>query len=42
MPDWQFWTLLIAVVVNSYFTERRLDAIQKQNAILIRRLVLRD
>lgn len=42
MTDWQFWVLLAAIVANGYFAERRLDAIRKQNVLLIQRLVLRE
>lgn len=40
MADWQFWSLLIAIFANGYFMERRIEAVMKQNAILISKLVL--
>jgi hypothetical protein len=41
MTEWQFYVLLGAIILSSWFIERKLDAIQKQNATLIRKLVLR-
>lgn len=42
MSDWQFWTLISVIFLNSLWIEYRLKHISFQCALLFRRLVLRE